>query len=32
MTNDEQIAFTDLSFQAYSGNFVAVIQCRKLIL
>jgi len=32
MKNDKQIAFTELSFQPFSGKFVKIIQCSKLIL
>jgi len=31
MKNDKQIAFTDLSFQPFSGKFVKIIQCLKRI-
>jgi len=31
MKNDKQIAFTELCFQPFSGKFVTIIQCHKLI-
>jgi len=31
MKNDKQIAFTKLSFQPFSGKFVKIIHCLKLI-
>jgi len=31
MKNNKQIAFTELSFQLFSGKFVTIIQCPKLI-
>jgi len=31
MKNDKQIAFTQLSSQPFSGKFVKIIQCLKLI-
>jgi len=31
MKNDKQIAFTELSFQPFSGKLVKLIQCLKLI-
>jgi len=30
MKNDKQIAFTELSFQTFSGKFVTIIQYPKL--
>jgi len=29
MRNDKQIAFTELSFQSFSGKFVTVVQYAK---
>jgi len=31
MKNNKQIAFTELSFQPFSGKFVTTVQCPKLI-
>jgi len=31
MKNDKQISFTELSFQPFSGKFVTISQCPKLI-
>jgi len=31
MKNDKQVAFTELSFQPFSGKFVTIIQRPKLI-
>jgi len=31
MENDKQIAFTELSFQTFSGKIGKIIQCLKLI-